>query len=835
MASAYYPFIHYTSSTAPFTPAPEKFDLTALSNGTVYYFVSAQGPTKLAQGDSFDCLLSVIRSAADAWNTVDTSAVRVGFGGLFAAGTTAQKAPHIEILFTDELPPGVISEGGPVGAGPTSKGSQQNGTNGPFVPILTSVVYLNSDLSQTPSFATPFMLTVVHEFGHALGLQHTLTSSAMSTEPTRATTHAAPIAADDIAGISWLYPNAGFAQAFGSISGQVTQAANGVHMASVVALTPYGDAISALTAPDGTYEIDGVPPGDYIVYAQPLPPATEGLGLGPGDIVLPVGADGQSIAAGPDFTTQFYPGTQDSQQAMLVEVKAGAVSPGIDFSVQPRGTPEIYGVWTYGYSGDVAIKPAYVSMADAAANDTIQVAYGTGLVSNGAPTPGLSLSILGYPLFDEGNGLIVDPSAPDWLVAYWLITPFSGPGVRHLVFSLPDDISVLPSGLFLAGQPRPQIAAVAATLDPAGNRTVTLTGSGFLPDTRIMFDGNPATVNSVDAVNGIVVVTPPAGLSGYTANVVALNGDGQSSMGWDDTALTYTYDQSAAPSASLAPAALPAGVEASIDINGVNTHFADGQTVAGFGSSDIVVKTLWVLSPVHARADVIVSGAAAAGSTTFTVLTGFERVTQTAGFSLQAANPSMPVLTSNIIDQASGHAPAFPGGTALVTAANLPQGVNLTLTLNGAAVPVTSISGNQIAFQVPTSLSPGYALLGLQAGGSSAFPVIVTLGTAPPAIDSIQVNFGPVSASNPAHPGDFIVITASGLPVSSGPLNPAAVTFSFAGIDHAALTATATGAPGQYVLTTAIPSSVAPGAQIPVTVSVGGRTSPAFSIFVQAR
>ena len=51
-ALAHYQFVHYTTSTGPFTAAPEKFDLDALPNHTLYYFVPDKGPDKLAAGDS---------------------------------------------------------------------------------------------------------------------------------------------------------------------------------------------------------------------------------------------------------------------------------------------------------------------------------------------------------------------------------------------------------------------------------------------------------------------------------------------------------------------------------------------------------------------------------------------------------------------------------------------------------------------------------------------------------------------------------------------------------------------------------------------------------------
>ena len=82
------------------------------------------------------------------------------------------------------------------------------------------MVYLTTDLTQKPgpSYTSTFFLTTVHEIGHSLGLQHTYTSSAMSTASTRATSLTKPIDADDIAGLSMLYPTNNFSSSTG-ISG----------------------------------------------------------------------------------------------------------------------------------------------------------------------------------------------------------------------------------------------------------------------------------------------------------------------------------------------------------------------------------------------------------------------------------------------------------------------------------------------------------------------------------------------------------------------------------------------------------------------------------------
>ncbi len=156
----------------------------------------------------------------------------------------------------------------------------------------------------------------------------------MSTAITRATTRGAPLAADDISAISLLYPatglNGGFLASTGIIGGQVTLpgangSATGVSLASVVALSPTtGVAVSGMTFPDGTYEIVGVPPGQYYVYAHPLPPAATGE-ASPANIVPPVDPANDNFAANTQFVTQFFPGTQDWTQATPINVAAGGV------------------------------------------------------------------------------------------------------------------------------------------------------------------------------------------------------------------------------------------------------------------------------------------------------------------------------------------------------------------------------------------------------------------------------------------------------------------------------------------------------------------------------
>ncbi len=85
----------------------------------------------------------------------------------------------------------------------------------------------------------------------------------------------------------------------------------------------------------------------------------------------------------------------------------------------------------------------------------------------------------------------------------------AGPGPKHLLFSTPGNLYVLPAGFTVVDAPPPVISALAPAVDGNGNPAVAIAGQQFTSSTQILFDGLPAVIQS--QTSNLLIVTPPLG------------------------------------------------------------------------------------------------------------------------------------------------------------------------------------------------------------------------------------------------------------------------------------------------------------------------------------
>ncbi len=835
-AQAYYHYVYFSGRSGPFSPIYGRFDVTRLVNNTVVFCVNDSGPAAYFPNDSFPSVVAEIEQAAAAWNAVPNSALHVAFGGLEYVGQNAN-TPGGDVVFQD-LGPGLLGLGSPN----LPSSPQLTTVNGvTFVPISRSTVILtdNTSTQPGPSYLEMFFTTAVHEFGHALGLQHTWTASAMSQDVIRNTSRARPLDADDIASFLELYGQPGWTNNYGTISGRVTFSTGGpVSMASVVAIPLTGPAVSTLTNPDGTYTIHGLPPSNYLIYVHPLPPdaiAANGSGL-----LLASDTNGQPFQPTGSFRTVFYPNTLDSGQATPVALNPGSNMTGVNFSVLANSKPPAYDFLVYSYPdtgshdytySPVAVNPQRVSPA------YLNINSGASLFSVQAnpplPTPvPQSISILGVGTASSCALANVFPcfspyGSPTTIFGFFNLTPSMGIGPRHLVFNFGNDLYVVPDGLNFVQNGPPFTTSVV----PNGDGTATVVGGNFGPDSRVFFDGLPATTISENA--GSIVVNPPLGSNAQVSTITVFNADAQNSMQFymsPQDAPSYPYGSLAVPQiAAVNPPGLPAGLSGGaatgfVDITASNSNFAPGQVTVGAGSSDVAVTGVWVLSPSHLLVNISVAAGAQVGTTELSVISGFQIMT--APFQIQPPNGVLP-LVSGVLSADSYLPTVVRGAYGAIYGQNLQMGSAASVSLNGQPLNVIFSSGTQVNFAVPAGFPLGTAQLTVS-NGSGSVTMIVPIGDPPPAIQGISNSQGnSVDSQHAANVGDVLSVYVTGLNPNALPaLNRLSVTVS--GLPMTLLSV-APAINGQFQIQFVLSQSFA-GSQVPLSVWLDGSPSNPYTI-----
>ena len=271
-----------------------------------------------------------------------------------------------------------------------------------------------------------------------------------------------------------------------------------------------------------------------------------------------------------------------------------------------------------------------------------------------------------------------------------------------------------------------------------------------------------------------------------------------------------------------------------VSITSSSMQFVDGLTTLGFGSGDVAVRRLWVLSPTHAIANVTVSPSALQQETVASVISGFQVYEQALGFQVMPANPNLPVIglpVTNAFYPVQNS--LYPGSTASMYGQNLQAATSTpAITVAGQSAQILYTSPTQINFVIPAGVPTGPAVLTLQ----GALPIVVQIDPPPPLIVSAASAAGvALGGSEPPAPGDTIALTVSGMydpPAAPPARSRVAVAEGGVSIPVFTIQQPKDGS-GDLLMQFALTASVT-GQQVPVTVSLDGDLSMPFYINVAA-
>ena len=282
----------------------------------VPYRIHAGGLPGLGNGSEF----IAVQRAFDAWQNLPSSAIAFRYEGTSPVQNGGNDGVNV-ISFQDtsfSFGTGTIA----VTLSSSSQGFFRDADIlfNPSNPNITFATDGRSDGFDIQAIAT-------HEIGHFLGLDHTaIVSATMNPTGARGTVFPRALKSDDIIGAATLYPETAFFSATGGLRGRITNAGATVFGAHVVVLDAGGNAVvSTLTELDGTYQISGLAPDSYSLYAEPLD--------GP---VMEDSIGGQyDSRVNVNFTTTFLGGTLNPQQRQSVQVTAGSTLQEVNIAVSP--------------------------------------------------------------------------------------------------------------------------------------------------------------------------------------------------------------------------------------------------------------------------------------------------------------------------------------------------------------------------------------------------------------------------------------------------------------------------------------------------------------------
>ncbi|HWE52691.1 MAG TPA: matrixin family metalloprotease [Bryobacteraceae bacterium] len=276
LTTSSFAYIRFTTNDA--TPVP----LHRVDNAAIQFYINSgvtAGATSSASGKAVTVVSAksdpqgAVRAALTAWNNVGTANVVFSPLKTTDVGHATDGKMVITIGTADDLSAinGALAITAIISASSSGTDPVDSTLTVDNGSIIDSDILLNPAINFSTDGSTPYDLQAVltHEFGHSLGANHTgLLGATMFQFNTVSQRF---LSADDLAFVNSAYPGTNNPVALGTISGTITTtAAAPVPYALLTFIdTAQGLSLGGLADATGKYSVN-VPPGKYLVYAEPF-------------------------------------------------------------------------------------------------------------------------------------------------------------------------------------------------------------------------------------------------------------------------------------------------------------------------------------------------------------------------------------------------------------------------------------------------------------------------------------------------------------------------------------------------------------------------------------
>jgi uncharacterized protein (TIGR03437 family) len=304
-----------------------------------------------------------------------------------------------------------------------------------------------------------------HEIGHVIGLSHTpVTAATMFPRSGEGITRHRTLHSDDQIAASILYPANNFLTATGTLRGRVRDSSgNAMFAANVVVTDGNGNVVATiLTQRDGSYRLQGLPPGAHTAFVGPIDPPG-GLLFGPDDLNSNYN----------DAATNFL--TSNNQSVTL---NAGGETT-LDITVT-RATPALRAHLVY-----QSATGGFTNLGTSAQpGQSVTI----GVAGPGLPTGGNPLSVSGSGVTIQRTRFATLNNGDKAVLADVIISANAAPGARNLIVTSNGQRTIIVGGLEITGtgasaQPLSIVSAANFSARVAAESIVAAFGSSLATST----------------------------------------------------------------------------------------------------------------------------------------------------------------------------------------------------------------------------------------------------------------------------------------------------------------------------------------------------------------